>query len=163
MLIDIYIRVFFLWIANFESLLLSHITFSFVAMQPIGCKVNELKFRIYDNCHLQPSPEAANIHNRWWPSEASEPAVSRSMYLLVLVRGRTSAIRQFFCICSPPMGTSLYIRSEPQASLAKLAQPAVMDIRRLRRRLLAKRPTHKTACCSFGDIVPNSCSRHLSS
>ena len=40
----------------------------------------------------------------------------------------------FFCICSPPSGTRPYIHSEPQASLAKLAQPAVMDIRPLRGR-----------------------------
>ena len=40
------------------------------------------------------------------------------------------------CLCSPSSRTSYKLALEPQVPFASLSSPAVMDIRRLRRRLL---------------------------
>ena len=57
-------------------------------------------------------------------------------------------------ICSPSSRTILPHPWEPQASLPSAAQPAVMDIRRLRRRL----PENATACVcvyyAFAKVLP---------
>ena len=60
-------------------------------------------------------------------------------------------------ICSPSSRTSFYLAVKPQVAFASLSSPAVMDIRRLRRRLLEINEHNKHAkvllCFS-----PHSCS-----
>ena len=40
------------------------------------------------------------------------------------------------CLCSPSSRTLCYLAVKPQVTFASLSSPAVMDVRRLRRRLL---------------------------
>ena len=83
------------------------------------------------------SSKRANIHNRWW-RERSE----RNLRIFTAKpsrrprRGRTQASCKYTPICSPSSRTIFPSFMGPQASLPSAAQPAVMDIRRLRRRLL---------------------------
>ena len=56
------------------------------------------------------------------------------------------------CLCSPSSRTSCFLAVKPQVTFASLSSPAVMDIRRLRQRLL-EIPYHKCESSEIKNIV----------
>ena len=82
----------------------------------------------------QTSPKAANIHNRWWRERSERNLRFHSNIIKTSSKRANIGNNCTACLCSPSSRTILPSVMEPQASLPAAAQPAVMDVRRLRRR-----------------------------
>ena len=80
------------------------------------------------------SPKAANIHNRWWRERSERNLRFHSNIIKTSSKRANIGNNSTACLCSPSSRTILPSFMGPQASLPAAAQPAVMDVRRLRRR-----------------------------
>ena len=80
------------------------------------------------------SPKAANIHNRWWRERNERNLRFHSNIIKTSSKRANIGNNGTACLCSPSSRTILPSFMGPQASLPAAAQPAVMDVRRLRRR-----------------------------
>ena len=82
----------------------------------------------------QTSPKAANIHNRWWRERSERNLRFHSNIIKTSSKRANIGNNCTACLCSPSSRTILPSVMGPQASLPAAAQPAVMDVCRLRRR-----------------------------
>ena len=79
----------------------------------------------------QTSPNAANIHNRWWRERSERNLRFHSNIIKTSSKRANIGNNGTACLCSPSSRTILPSFMGPQASLPAAAQPAVMDVRPL--------------------------------